>query len=304
MSGAAGLLACGVGSRACAQDSGVEVIPLWENGPPDGGGPQGPLNVSHYGAISNIAVPVLQVFRPSRPGGTAVLVAGGGGYRRIGMRRESVPAAMWLNRIGITAFVLTYRLPCEGWTDGREVPFQDAQRAVRIIRGRASSFGIRSDRIGALGFSAGGHLMGMRSVRPDWNSYRPVDKLDSVSDDFNFSMLLYPVITLEPPYQNTLTRRCLVGNMPSAEESRAWSVQSWVRRDAPPFFLAQAADDPIVNAENTEIFEKACRNAGVPVVRHLFARGGHGFGMGLPGGETVSWPGMAEAWMRERQLIA
>ncbi|NHN91861.1 alpha/beta hydrolase [Acetobacter sicerae] len=279
-------------------------IPLWNGAPPDGGGPQGEPRLSPRGALTNIATPTLSVHRPEHPNGAAVIVAGGGGYRYIQIRKEGVLPARWLTSLGITAFVLLYRLPGEHWKDGRMAPFQDAQRAIRLVRGHAKTFGIDPSRIGALGFSAGGHLMGTCAIRPKWQTYRPVDMYDSVPTTLALSLLAYPVVTLEPPYQRTGTRRMLIGDHPTEQASIDWSMQTYVKPGDPPFFLVQAADDRIASAENTAILEKACKNNDVDVVRYLFRDGGHGFGMGRPGTQTTIWPELAREWMRQRHFIS
>ena len=275
----------------------VAAINLWPGSPPGGGGPSGVTQISAKGAASHIATPALEVFAPARPNGMAVLIAGGGGYKRIELDDEAYPAARWLNARGITAFVLTYRLPPEGWTDGALAPLQDAQRAIRLIRARAGDYRIDPHKIGVLGFSAGGHLMGMVAARSNFAAYAPVDDADQVSARPDFATLAYPVITLQPPYDNTVTRRSLVGEHPSPETSAEWSVETHVRSGCPPVFLVQADDDPIANPENTRIMEKACQAAGVPVERHALPSGGHGFGMGVAGTPSAQWPTWYQDWL-------
>lgn len=277
-------------------------IPLWPGLPPGGGGPSGPVRVSDSGAVHNIAKPGLEVFLPARPGGGAMLVAAGGGYERIEMGREAYPAAAWLAARGITAFVLTYRLPPEGWTLGPLAPLQDAQRALRLIRHKAADYGLDPARLGVLGFSAGGHLMGMAACRAQWRSYAAIDQADALSARPAGAALIYPVITLLPPYDHTATRRALVGRHPDRQASAAWSVQTYVTADCPPVFLVQAENDPVSNPANTRLMEQACASMGVPVVRHLLASGGHGFGMGRPGTPTGAWPAWFAAWLRRYRI--
>ncbi|AQS87750.1 hypothetical protein NCH01_07780 [Neoasaia chiangmaiensis] len=280
-----------------------ETVSLWSGSSPAGPGPEGRPIVSARGSATDIARPVLGVFRPARPNGAAVLIAAGGGYRHLNLGSEAMPAARWLNTLGVTAFVLVYRLPREGWTNTAMAPFQDVQRAVRLVRARASTYGIDPGRIGGLGFSAGGHLIGLHAVRQDWPAGQPVDPIDRVPDRLNAVMLLYPVVTLESPFGHTQTRRQLLGEWPDAAACAAWSIQTYIRAGDAPFFLAQAEDDPIANPENTAILTDACRARGVPVERHLYPDGGHGFGMGRPGTPTMAWPGQAYRWMRLRRLI-
>ncbi|MBS4076545.1 alpha/beta hydrolase [Ameyamaea chiangmaiensis] len=278
-------------------------FPIWPGPPPGGGGPVSGEHVSRTGAVTNVAVPTLTVLRPVQPNGAAMLIAGGGGYKQIENGKEAIPAARWLASIGVTAFVLTYRLPKEGWTVGRFAPFQDAERAIRMIRGQARYFGVDPRRVGVMSFSAGAHLLGMETACADQLSYTPIDALDQVSGHPDLTLLIYPIVTLEPPYQDTSTRRVLIGDHPSPTESARWSVQTHIHPGLAPFFLVQAADDPVSNPANTAILQAACEQNGVEVVRHLFPTGGHGFGLGKPGTATVEWPGIAEQWMAGHRFI-
>ncbi|MBB2157263.1 alpha/beta hydrolase [Gluconacetobacter diazotrophicus] len=278
-------------------------LAIWPGPPPGGGGPTGREHVSASGAVTRVAIPRLTVLRPARPNGAAMLIAAGGGYRRIEVQKEAMPAAGWLASIGVTAFVLTYRLPPEDWAAGSLAPFQDAGRAIRTMRGQAGHLGIDPRRIGVLGFSSGGHLLGMQTACAERLDYAPVDALDRESGRPDLTMLVYPIVTLEPPYQHTSSRRVLIGDHPTPVESARWSVQTHVHSGLAPFFLAQAADDPVSNPQNTAILQAACESAGVRVERHLFPTGGHGFGLGAPGTQTVEWPAMAESWMRRERFV-
>jgi acetyl esterase/lipase len=278
-------------------------IKLWPNEPPGGGGPPGPPQRNDHGAVSNIATPFLEVFTPARPNGASVLIAAGGGYSRIENDKEAYPAAHWLTDLGVAAFVLTYRLPGEGWRDGARAPLQDAQRALRLLRATAPQRNLDPRRIGALGFSAGGHLMGLLSTWSSYRAYAKVDAADEMSARPDFAALIYPVITLEPPYDLTSTRRRLIGEEPSAETSAEWSVQTHVASDCPPMFLAQAADDEISDPANTEILAEACRRAGLAVELHRFQTGGHGFAMGRTGGPTAEWPAMWRTWLSRLAVL-
>jgi len=279
-------------------------IDLWPGNPPGGGGPQGAISVDRKGAVNHVASPCLEVFLPSRPTGASMVIAGGGGYKRIEMQSEAYPAAAWLQARGVAAFVLTYRLPTEGWNDGATAPLQDAQRSLRLVRFHAERLGLDPDRVGALGFSAGGHLMGMASARSADKSYAPVDAADRLSAKPDATGLIYPVITLQPPYDKTSTRRSLVGDHPDDGAEATWSVETHVRAGCPSMFLVQAEDDPISNPQNTLIMASACERAGVPVEMHRFPTGGHGFGMGRPGTPTIEWPTFYESWLRQRKLLA
>lgn len=300
LAGASPLLS-GIAMNATA--AGDSSIALWPAAAPGGGGPAGDEHVSSRGAVSNIAQPSLRVFLPSTPNGHAVLVAAGGGYQRIEIQHEAMPAARWLAARGITAFVLAYRLPAEGWQAGPLAPLQDAQRAIRLIRANAGRYGIDASRVGVLGFSAGGHLMGMAAARSAFASYAAVDDADRHSARPAHAALIYPVITIQAPYDGTATRKILLGHHPSASASAQWSVETHVKADCSPMFLTQAADDPISDPRNTVIMQQACLDAGVPVVLHPLGSGGHGFGMGSAGSPTAQWPVWYQAWLSDRGML-
>lgn len=290
----AGLTASPWISAAAAQAPN-ETIALWPGKPPGGAGPTGPEMISAKGAVKAVTAPRLVVYRPDRPNGTAVLVAAGGGYVQMQCGNESTPAAKWLQSQGITTFELIYRLPGEGWT--RDAPFADAQRAMRIIRSRAAAFKIDPQRIGAMGFSAGGHLMAMTCVLPNAPRTPAIDTLDTLDAKPNFAGLLYPVITMLPPYNRTNSFKVLLGRDRSQADIAAYSPELHVDAHTPPLFLAQAEDDPISPVQNSKMMYQAAQTAHVPAELHLFSSGGHGWGMGRPGTDEAAWPGMFAQWM-------
>lgn len=287
-------------SRARAQPA-PDTIALWPGVPPDGAGPHGPEQVNAKGAVTNVARPRLIAHRPARPNGTAIIVIAGGGYMRIEVGKESTPAARWLQSTGTTAFELIYRLPREGWS--RDAPFQDGQRALRIVRAHAQDYRIDPARIGMVGFSAGGHLAGMTAVQPAEHFYAPVDAADAVSARPDFCGLIYPVLTMMPPYDHTHSRREIIGPHPTAAESEAYSVERHVGADAPPMFLAQAADDPISPIENSLMMFAALRAARVAAELHVFQSGRHGWGIGPPGSEVRAWPSLFAAWAAHNAFL-
>jgi acetyl esterase/lipase len=304
------LAACLSGAAAWAGPSRAadlgqpQTIELWPGLPPGGGsGPQGPERASRsgigVGAASNIGHPRIEIYRPPQPDGTAMLIIGGGGYARIGIGREAMPTAQWLVGQGVTAVVLYYRLPADGWPP--VAPFQDGQRAMRLLRARAGALGIDPRRIGVIGFSAGGNLAGIVATRfaEDW--YPPVDAADRQSSRPDFAGLIYPVISLLPPYDTTRSSREL-GRQPDAAE--AYSVQRHVGRDTPPTFLAQAADDPVASVDNSLMMFTALREQGVPAELHVFEAGGHGWGIGRPGSLVGAWPELFASWARHHGFMA
>jgi acetyl esterase/lipase len=276
---------------------------LWPDYPPGGGGPHGGVARDASGAVSNVAMPWLDVFQPENPNGVAVLVTGGGGYTRIGIVKEAYPAAFWLTSEGITAFVMTYRLPREGWDDGPVVPLQDAQRALRLIRANARQFRIDPSRIGVMGFSAGGHLAGMTAARHDFRSYPRIDAIDDVSARPDFSTLLYPVVSMQPPFDRTTTRRSLVGEEPTPAAAEEWSIQTYVKAGNPTTFLVQADDDKVISPEHSCVLDEVCRGAGVPIEYHRFARGGHGFGVGRSDAPVALWPKLCRLWLSSVSVL-
>lgn len=301
--------ACGFSQSAFAKEPVIvktpnpRQIPLWPNTPPGGGGPTGPVFVDRNGSISNIAIPMMDVYMPERPTGAAMLVAGGGGYKRIGMKSEAIPAAQWLNARGVIACVLRYRLPLEKWSIRPLAPLQDAQRALRLMRSGLVSPNINPKRIGVFGFSAGGHLMGLMAAREQFSSYTPIDKVDKLSAHANLSVLAYPVITLKKPYNKTSTCNVLIGRNAPDVLATEWSVETFVTKRNPPTFLIQANDDPIAKPINSLIMQQACEKAGVPVVRHVLPSGGHGFGIGKPNRQTANWPLLLEPWLKQYKMI-
>ena len=292
-------LILGTGATLLAMTTGKlfareDIIPLWQDEPPGGGGPSGNLRVSANGSWSNIVSPAIQRFQPENPNGSAVLIAAGGGYRWIGMGGEAWPVARWLNARGYTAYVLSYRLPHEKWHAASLAPLQDAQRAIRLVRSMET-------KVHLLGFSAGGHLFGMAAARPEFATYEPQDALDQVVPVADSVGLIYPVITLEPPYTHTMTHRQLVGKNASATQEANWTVENYVTRQFPPTFLAQAEDDPVSNPHNTVIMHDICRKMGVPVEQINITRGGHGFGLGKAGTPAALWDEAYAVWLNARK---
>jgi acetyl esterase/lipase len=284
---------------ACAQSTPTLNEPtrvdLWPGSPPGGGGPGGPERLyksgSHAGAVSNVSVPRIEVYKPAHPNGTAVIVIGGGGYARIGMAQEVMATATWLASQGITPVVLYYRLPADHWP--AVAPFQDAQRAIRVLRAHAREFGVNPARIGVIGFSAGGNLAGIAETRSAADFYPAVDDADRHSARPDFAALIYPVISLQQPFDTTRSGREL---STQADAVQAYSVQLHVTPKTPPTFLAQAEDDPISNIGNSRIMFAALKQNGVETELHVFAKGGHGWGMGTPGSEVSAWPQLFLAW--------
>ncbi|MFW2276760.1 alpha/beta hydrolase [Burkholderia orbicola] len=281
-----------------------ETIDLWPNTPPDpspNGATEGE-QTGKKGSVSHVMRPRLNVYRPARPGTSAALVIAGGGYDHIELGNESTPACQWLKSLGVTAFELVYRLPEQGWS--RIAPLQDGQRAMRLIRARARNERYKAGRIAVLGFSAGGHLAGMTAVTPDAMRYPPVDAVDRESARPDLAGLIYPVLTLMPPFDHTRTRLHIVGEHPTEAEGAALSVNLQVSSSVPRVFLAQALDDPVSPIDNSLLMLNAMRTARVSAELHVFQTGGHGWGLGAANSEVRAWPALFETWLRLNQFWA
>jgi acetyl esterase/lipase len=287
-------------------DSG-QVIDLWP-GPPPGAPSSMPKEVIDerttvpdrpdrvaYG----IARPRMVAFRPDRPNGAAVLVVPGGGYRWLAIDKGGYQIAAWLIDHGYTAFVLIHRLPGEGWTNRADTPLADAQRAIRLIRRDAVAYGVAPSRVAAMGFSAGGHLCADIANRFSTRCYDPVDAADALSARPFCAAPIYPVVSMDPAIAHRRSREKLLGPAPSAKAQAALSVDRNVSPAAPPHFLVHAEDDDNVSPENTLRLRAALKGAGVPVDTHLFAEGGHGYGLwNIAGKPVAAWPDLWLAWSR------
>lgn len=272
-----------------------EQIDVWNGNMPDQGVSGGSEIISDKGSVTHVSLPRFIVHQPEHPNGTAILVISGGGYAHIELGKESTPAADWLQSQGITAFELIYRLPQEGWPS-THVPFEDAQRAVRLIRSLADKYGVNPHKIGVLGFSAGGHLAGITATLFNKKFYEPVDSIDSLSSRPDFMGLIYPVISMLPPNNKTHSLKSILGGHPTFEQETDFSVEEQVTQNTPPAFLAQAADDPISPVAKSYLLEAALQKAGVTVEMHIFKTGGHGWGLGKPGSEVAQWPELFRSW--------
>lgn len=249
-------------------------------------------------AVTQIREPVIEVFHPEQPTGTAVLLAPGGGYQRVVWDKEGVEVARWLNTLGVTVGLLIYRLPAEGHIGGRDVPLQDAQRALRLMRHHARRWGVAPDRIGAMGFSAGGHVIASLATRFATGAYAPVDAVDEQSARPDFVMLGYPVISMDSAIAHPGSRKHLLGEAGEAL-ALAYSADELVSPDTPETFILLPDDDAAVPPENSIRYYLALHRAGVKAELHVFRDGGHGFGIRLAKGPVRGWTGLCERWLRQ-----
>ncbi|MYM35069.1 alpha/beta hydrolase fold domain-containing protein [Duganella sp. FT94W] len=277
-----------------------KVISLWPEGVP-GKRDIGPEQVGN-GYTSNVSEATLTMVSPAvdHPNGTAVIICPGGGYVRMSTAREGDQYANWLGTLGVTAFVLKYRMQ----EYGHPAPLQDVLRAVRTLRSRAAEFGIRADRIGVMGSSAGGHLAASAGTLFDSPLGRTGAPLDSVSARPDFMMLMYPVITMQDPVAHAGSRKALLGANPSAQDLTLMSLEKQVTPATPPTLLIHTQEDNTVPVENSILFYQALTKAKVPTEMYLFEHGGHGMGMRQGLGTSSLWPRRAEEWLRERGLLS
>jgi acetyl esterase/lipase len=291
----------------------IETIPLW-TGPPPG---STSVNIAmriwddtpstspyHNRNVAGIARPALYVFRPEKPDGSALLILPGGGYRELQIDNEGIDVARRFSAAGATTFMLLYRLPQEGWLNAANVPLQDAQRAMRLIRFNASHFGIDAERVGVIGFSAGGHLAASLGTKYETSVYAGSDGADGLSAKPSFMALFYPVITMLAPYAHEASREMLLGDNVTIAQREAYSCERHVTSATPPAFQVAAVDDVYVPLENTLEMFGALRGQHVPVEMHLFERGGHGFGIhGVPGEPASAWPQLLLNWGASRDYF-
>ena len=228
--------------------------------------------------ISNVIAPTLTKFTPAKPNGTSVIICPGGGYVRLAIDHEGVEVAKTFNEYGITAFVLKYRLPNDSiMTDKSIGPLQDVQQAIRMVREKATSWGLNPNKIGIMGFSAGGHLASTASTHFYFLADATLKDTTSVRPDF--SILIYPVISMNDSITHMGSKTSLIGKNPSAELTKLFSNELQVTKDTPPTFLVQAGDDGTVPVENSIRYYEACIKNKVPAEMHLYPKGGHGFGL-------------------------
>jgi acetyl esterase/lipase len=251
--------------------------------------------------VSGVQRPLLTVWRPpaGTANGTGVVICPGGGYTVLAVELEGTEVARWLNGLGVTAFVLRYRL--KGW--GHPAPLRDALRALRLVRSRAEEFGVRADRLGILGFSAGGHLAASASTLYDDAEGRTGARLDAVSARPDFTVLLYPVISLAAAPAHRGSRLNLLGSDPDPALLEKLSPERQVTAATPPAFLMHTAVDPTVPAENSVLYHEALRAAGVPAELRIYAQGPHGVGLRPEHEAGRLWPAACAAWLKERGFL-
>jgi len=276
-------------SRAKPNPNGdLETMLLWPDGAP------GALGTDESDR------PSLTLFRARQSNGTAIIVAPGGGYSNLASNHEGRQVANLLNAMGVTAFVLKYRL---GPRYHHPIELGDAQRAIRLVRTRAKDFGIAVDRIGMLGFSAGGHLTATAGTVFDKGRPDAPDPIDRTSSRPDFLVLAYPVVSFDPAIAHAGSVRNLLGDNPDPALIQRLSADVQVTTETPPTFLFHTNADTGVVAENSVRFYLALRRAKVPAELHIFENGPHGVGLAMNDPALGAWPALLTTWLRGRGLL-
>jgi acetyl esterase/lipase len=246
--------------------------------------------------ITGVTKPTITVFRPTvdKNTGAAILICPGGGYWNLAWDLEGEEVAGWLNTVGVTAFVLKYRVPRRPNEPERlpaPGPLLDAQRAVSLVRSRAGDWGIDPNRIGILGFSAGGHLAVATATHFDQRAYEPVDEIDRISCRPDFAVAVYPGYLIE--------------QQPAGVEINKDALAPYIRipKEPPPIFLVHASDDTVAGAENSAMMYLALKQANVPAELHIYAQGGHGFGVRKSSLPCSSWTDRCVAWLQNQGML-
>jgi len=248
-------------------------------------------------------IPLLTPYPPDKPGGvgTAVVICPGGSYQHLSMEKEGSLVAAFLNGLGVTAFVLQYRL---GPRYRHPIPLGDARRALRSVRAHASELGVRPDRVGLMGFSAGGHLTATVSTHVERGIADAADPIDRESARPDFAILAYPVITLTEAWVHRGSRDMLLApDQQHPDVLASLSNDTRVTADTPPTFLFHTDADTGVPAENSVTYYLALRRAKVPAELHVYESGSHGVGLGGTDPALVTWPDRLAGWLRTRGLL-
>ena len=254
----------------------------------------------HDRHITHVSKPSITPFLAEHPNGAAVMIMPGGAYSLLAFDLEGTDIAKWLNSIGVSAFVVKYRLPVDysqTW-----IALADAQRATRQVRNSAAACGIDPKRIGVIGFSAGGSNASQLETRPSAMTTPNVDDIDKVDARPNFGMLMYPVISMDPSITHTGSRNNLIGSNPSASDVLLYSSEKQVTASTPPTFIGVSKKDTGVDPQNSVVFDNALKAAMVPEELHMYNDGAHGTGIRLATGDMAQWPAQAAAWLAKMKF--
>lgn len=274
-----------------------EQLPIWSKSIPDSGLITG-SETNHDGMVTNVSKPTITIYSPkAKNTGVAVIVFPGGGYRALAIELEGSEICEWLASIGVTAILLKYRVPNSGphWDENcnchkdavKPLALEDAQRAMSLVRFHSKEWNIDPRKIGVIGFSAGGHLVADISTHFEKRSYPLTDEADKLSCRPDFGMAIYPGHMLE----HTTKDYELNSTIP-------------INSNTPPTFLLQAGNDPVDTIQNSLVYYIALRKAGVAAEYHIYAEGGHAFGLKKKNLPIDDWPRLAEKWLHTIKMIA
>jgi acetyl esterase/lipase len=296
-------LLVGITEQTQAQN---QIIPLWTIIPNE-------VRIANYPekeiiidekvkSTSQVSIPTLSVFLPNemKPNQTAILIFPGGGYSHLAIDKEGTKIAHWLNSLGIVAFVLKYRLPNDLIMTNKTIaPLQDAQEAVRYVRGNAEKWKLDPQKIGVMGFSAGGHLASTLATHFTDSIYESSYKISARPD---FSLLIYPVISMENTITHKGSQTNLLGQNPSSLLIDTYSNEKKVNSDTPAAFLIHATDDTVVLPENSINYYLALKKNNILAELHLYEKGGHGFGIGV-NDTSLYWTTACFNWLKNNHYI-
>ncbi|MFC1778192.1 alpha/beta hydrolase [Pseudomonadota bacterium] len=255
--------------------------------------------------ITGVTVPTVTIYRPEVAinTGTAIVICPGGGYSGVTIDKEGHDIARYLNTIGVTGIVIKYRLPRpDGFIFNHDVPLSDVARAIRLTRHHAKDWGLDPNRVGVMGFSAGGHLASTVATHFDSLDGKSMDSIDRLPSRPDFQALIYPVISFKEGVGHSGSRRNLVGEAPAPGLVELYSNELHVSAETPPAFLISTYDDR-VRAENSLLYFKALRAVDVPAELHIYEVGGHGYGIIQTGKPVAGWHYRLGEWMQNRGLL-
>jgi acetyl esterase/lipase len=261
------------------------------------------VDSAYYIKLRNISKPTIEVYPASADNnsGTAIVVCPGGGYYGVSFLSEGVEIAKWLNHLGITAVVLHYRLPDDAIMENKSIaPLQDGQEAIRIVRRNAKKWSIDPHKIGIMGFSAGGHLASTVSTHFNEKVYNPIDSTSARPD---FSLLIYPVISMDSAITHAGSRENLLGKHPLPEVVKHYSNELQVNSETPPAFMVHSLDDEAVPVQNSINYALAMHKFKIPCELHIYQSGGHGYGLGRSKSTESLWPEACRKWLEARGLL-
>ncbi|WP_420147943.1 alpha/beta hydrolase [Spirosoma sp.] len=273
-------------------------IPLYTGGVPNARQGADEERIDANKNAFNVANPTITIYTPANANGTSIIICPGGGYGTLVMKREGYEVAEAFNKMGVTAFVLKYRLPSDKTMIDKSIgPLQDAQQAIKVVRQRASEWNIDPNKIGIIGFSAGGHLAATAGTHANRSV---IENKEAISLRPDFMILLYPVISFNDSLGHGGSRKNLLGASPSAEQLRLYSNELQVSKQTPPTLLLHAGDDQKVPVENSLVFYEALHRNGVPAGMHIFPKGDHGF-LGTP--TRDEWMELCRRWLKSNGWV-